>query len=157
MVGGRASAPSRVRQLRRAVCRGLPMKVRLCSNSKCLVRVGDIKLGVVKIGSGRSVLKVGVFRGPGVPVRVGEHLHTKRGVHFAIGCSFSLTGTRCPAILSKVDCFRVAMSIILSRGGRVSGFLFVTRSIARTIRARRVLQRDGRGATLTVRTTRIVL
>lgn len=120
------------RHVLRGVCGGVPMNVRLCGGSKLLVSLGGGRLRVFRVTDGRSILKIGLFRGPLLPRRVGRGLEGGRSTSFAFYCRFSGVGKCCRSRDSKNDVSLAAgMAALCSRGRRPVGCLIVGMSGAR--------------------------
>lgn len=118
--------------LLRGVCGCLPMKVRLCGQRKVLVSVGSGRRRVFRLGRGRSLLKVGVFRGPVFPRRVGDGLEGRRGTSFAFQCSFSGVSGCCGARGgANAVSLMAGIADLCSSGRGLAGCLLVGTSGAR--------------------------
>lgn len=76
--------------------------MRVCSGSNCLISVGGVGLRVFKIMGGSRMVKIGFFRGPGIPRRVHSHIQGRSLISFHLGCSFQHTRKCCLAGHSSV-------------------------------------------------------
>lgn len=88
---------SRDRGLFGGVFTGVPTKIRVCSGSKFLMSVGGGSVRVFKIHSGRSIVKIGLFRGPGISTRLTRHVRARSVISFHLGCTFSQARKCCSA------------------------------------------------------------
>lgn len=118
---------SRDRGLLQGVCAGVPIKVRLCSGGNCLISLGGVSIRVFNLPSGRSILKLGVFRGPVVGSRVQRGLVDQRPISFRVSCSFGAvrSGKFCPAVGGNAVSVFAGIYVLCSVCKSLVGCVFV--------------------------------
>lgn len=110
---------------------GVPINLRLCGGRNILLSYGGHGLRVFNINSGGQVVKLGLFRDPGVAQSVRRDLQTNHPNAFRLGCSFSRRHELFRSRQEKIVSLSVQDLVLCSTRSGLSGCLLIGVSGAR--------------------------